>query len=463
MNRDSQEFVIGSSSLTSEATLGDWEGIRDLPENWKTTQLGAVATLSSKPPHLALGSDAVVPFIPMHLVPQDGSAITRWELRRPPEVRSGVYFCDGDVLVAKITPCLENGKQGVARKIPGGWGYASTEIYPIHPNTGIDTDFVAAYLRLTAVRTYLMHRMEGTTGRKRLPKTVLMSLPIPLPPLPEQRAIARVLRTVQEAKEATEKVIAATRELKKSLMRHLFTYGPVPLDQVDQVPLKETEIGLVPEAWEVQPLRDCAKVQTGIAKGRKISDAEAVDVPYLRVANVQDGYLNLAEIKTIRIARSEIPRYQLIPGDVLVTEGGDMDKLGRGFLWQGQVSGAVHQNHVFAIRADTNALLPEYLAYFVQSSVSKSYFLNVAHRTTHLACINSTKLKALPTVLPSLPEQRDVVQYLRAVDSKIEAEESWARTLDSLFNSLLHNLMTGRIRVPATWADGYPAEGVVDA
>ena len=157
---------------------------------------------------------------------------------------------------------------------------------------------------------------------------------------------------MQRAKEATEKVIAATRQLKASLMRQLFTYGPVPVNQADQVTLKETDFGSVPQSWPVSPLERCSEVQTGVAKGRSLNGADLVSVPYLRVANVQDGYLDLTEIKNIEIRRSEVPRFSLRVGDVVLTEGGDFDKLGRGFIWTGEVPGCVHQNHIFAVRAN---------------------------------------------------------------------------------------------------------------
>ena len=136
---------------------------------------------------------------------------------------------------------------------------------------------------------------------------------VPLPPFAEQQAIAHVLRTVQRAKEATEKVIAAARQLKQSLMRHLFTYGPVPVEQADQVLLRETDYGAVPESWKTMPLNECAVVQTGVAKGRKLNGVEAISVPYLRVANVQDGYLDLSEIKTIESAARNCPVSHLKP------------------------------------------------------------------------------------------------------------------------------------------------------
>jgi type I restriction enzyme S subunit len=277
---------------------------------------------------------------------------------------------------------------------------------------------------------------------------LLKSLEIPLPPLPEQRAIADVLRTVQRAKDATEKVITAIRQLKASLMKHVFTYGPIRFDQADQVPLRSTDFGNMPAAWPANRLSDCAYVQTGLAKGRTLENSEIIELPYLRVANVQEGHLDLREMKTIQLRKGEVERFLLQPGDVVLTEGGDFDKLGRGFIWRGRVSPCVHQNHVFAVRTDHGKLLPEFLAYLAQSIYGKAYFLSVAHKTTNLACINTTKLKAFPVVLPSLHEQRGIAERLAAVDTKLAAEEKRRAGLAALFQSLLHHLMTGKVRLP---------------
>lgn len=286
------------------------------------------------------------------------------------------------------------------------------------------------------------HVNQASVGIERL-----KSIELALPPLPEQRAIAHVLRTVQRAKEATEQTIAAARELKKSLMKHLFTYGPVPFQEADQVSVRETDYGPVPEAWSSQPLSQCATVQTGVAKGRKLNDDDAITLPYLRVANVQDGYLDLTEMKTLTIRKRETDRYSLQPGDVVLTEGGDFDKLGRGFIWNGEVPNCIHQNHIFAVRANRDLLIPSFLAYLTQSSYGKAYFLSVAHKTTNLACINTTKLKALPTLLPSISEQQDIVGQLSRLDAKTQAESNRDNVLATLFDSLLHNLMTGELRV----------------
>ena len=210
---------------------------------------------------------------------------------------------------------------------------------------------------------------------------------------------------------------------------------------------KEREIGLVPESWEVELLENCAFVQTGAAKGRKFSDDEVAQVPYLRVANVQDGHLDLMEMKSITIRNSEIDRYRLQHGDVVLTEGGDFDKLGRGFIWRGQLDLCVHQNHVFAVRTDRTRLLPDFFAYQAQSDYGKAYFLKVAHKTTNLACINTTKLKAFPVLIPVLEEQCEIVTILGAIDRKIDLHRRKRAVLEELFKAFLHKLMTGEMKV----------------
>lgn len=418
-----------------------------LPEEWKVVNLGDVFEFSRKPRGI-LKDNAEVPFIPMEHISDNSSRINGWQLKNVSEISSGTFVLRNDLVIAKITPSFENGKQAVLDNLPEAYGYATTEIWAIHPkNQTVIVEYLYNYLKMPPIRADLASKMEGSTGRQRLPRHVLQNLQFSLPPLPEQHAIARMLSTVQEAREKTEAAIDATRELKKSLMKHLYTYGPVPLQDADKVPLKETEIGLVPERWEIASLEQHATVQTGIAKGRKLEGEDTIKVPYLRVANVQDGYLDLSEMKYIEVRPSEMNRYSLQHNDVVVTEGGDFDKLGRGFIWHGEIPCCVHQNHIFAVRTKHDALIPEYLAYLIQSEYGKSFFLTVAHRTTHLACINSKKLKGFPVLLPDIKEQKRIAHTLNSVDHKIQALENKKNAIDALFQTLLQNLVTAKIRV----------------
>jgi type I restriction enzyme S subunit len=152
-------------------------------------------------------------------------------------------------------------------------------------------------------------------------------------------------------------------------------------------------------------------------------------------------------MKTIRLRAIEKERYSLQEGDIVLTEGGDFDKLGRGFVWEDQIPDCVHQNHVFAVRPDKSRLLPHYLAYLVQSLYGKAYFLKVAHKTTNLACINTNKLKGFPVAIPDTREQEDLVHCIGTIDAKVGFHESKTSALQDLFKTTLNKLMTGGIRV----------------
>jgi type I restriction enzyme S subunit len=321
-------------------------------------------------------------------------------------------------------------------------------VYPVLQTREPDGGYLDYLLRTPTLIGHYNRLCSGAVNRRRsIRPAAFESIEVSMPPLPEQRAIAAVLRTVQRAKQTCEQVIAATRALKQSLLHHLFTYGPVAFGQADQAALRETDFGALQDAWSVSRLSECAYVQTGVAKGRKLRSDDVVELPYLRVANVQDGRLDLTEMKSIVLRRTEVARFLLQRGDVVLTEGGDFDKLGRGFIWNGEIEPCVHQNHIFAVRTARAQLLPEFLAYLAQSCYGKAYFLSVAHKTTNLACINATKLKALPVPLPAVSEQRTLASHLSAVDAKLAGEAARRAVLDRLFQSLLLNLMTGRVRV----------------
>jgi len=195
--------------------------IGPVPEEWEVVRLGEVATVGpSRIPRL---SRDVLPFIPMSLIPEGGREISRYQVRAPSDVRSGVVVSEGDLLLAKITPCLENGKQGIVRDIPGGWGYATTEVFPLRANDQLEIGFLNYYLLQPSVRESLASKMEGTTGRQRLPRAVVVSLPISLPPVPEQQAIAENLRTVDRKIEAEELHKRALEALFKTLLHLLMT------------------------------------------------------------------------------------------------------------------------------------------------------------------------------------------------------------------------------------------------
>jgi restriction endonuclease S subunit len=163
------------------------------------------------------------------------------------------------------------------------------------------------------------------------------------------------------------------------------------------------------------PLSTVSQVRTGVAKGRKLGDADSVELPYLRVANVQAGHLDLSEMKTIRVRREEVDRYRVRSGDVLLTEGGDFDKLGRGTVWRGEIPDCLHQNHIFAVRPEAAKLVPEFLELVASSAYGRAYFLRCAKQTTNLASINSSQLKALPVPTVEVATQEELAITFRDI------------------------------------------------
>ena len=282
---------------------------------------------------------------------------------------------------------------------------------------------------------------------KHITKGNFYSTYILLPPLPEQRAIAAVLDSIDEAIESAEAVIAATEQLRDSLLHQLLTRG---------VPGWHTEwkdvpgLGTIPAGWEVVRLGEVAEVQTGKAVNRSANGGGEIEVPYLSVANVKDGYLDLSEVKTLQILKSERERYGLKAGDVLFTEGGDADKLGRGTVWREEIPYCIHQNHIFAVRPHPEVLIPFFLASFAASRYGKKYFLGAAKQTTNLASVNSTQLREMPLTLPSISEQQAIAGVLDRVDGTISEVKKELDGLRFLKDSTAAALLTGRVRVPST-------------
>jgi type I restriction enzyme S subunit len=168
------------------------------------------------------------------------------------------------------------------------------------------------------------------------------------------------------------------------------------------------------------PLADAAEIIAGITLGRKARERELIEVPYLRVANVQDGHLLLNELKTIAATRSEIRKLALLDGDLLLTEGGDLDKLGRGACWRNQVPLCIHQNHIFRVRLPKDRYDPDYVSFQIGSPYGKAYFLAHAKKTTGIASINQRVLGAFPLVSPPITEQRCIATRLKAQLAEVE-------------------------------------------
>jgi len=435
---------LGSLANNAPRPEGAEQG--ELPEGWAHLTVGEVASNSCASRAIATASSAGIPFIPMALLPQDGSVTTQWELRKPEEVRSGIPFTDGDVLLAKITPCLENGKLGIARGVPGGWGMTLTEVYPLRP-VKVTAEFLAAFLTQPAIRHVLASKMQGATGRQRLPKEALDSFPISVPPLPEQRAIAEVLRTVQRAKEATEKVIAATRQLKTSLMKHLFTYGPVPLQRAALMPLKDTSIGSIPGHWHCPKLDGLLAALYRYPSYYNIEYVEA-GIPEVRGELLRENGEIETDMSLFRFidpgTAKRFPKTTLDEGDLVMSVRGTMGKIG---IVPPSLVGANITANLIRLSPNRTKVLPAYLKFALLSPCFVRRLNELSPQTT-IKTIQAPVLRSIPISLPPRDEQEQIANELTAVGAKLAAENQRREALDVLFKSLLHHLMTAKLRLP---------------
>nr|WP_282448535.1 restriction endonuclease subunit S [Marinobacter goseongensis] len=280
----------------------------------------------------------------------------------------------------------------------------------------------------------------------------MKNIVIPVPSHHEQTQIARFLdhetAKIDALIREQERLIELLQEKRQAVISHAVTKGLDP-----DVPMKDSGVewlGEVPAHWRVGKLRWYATIQGGVAKGKDYQDQKTVSLPYLRVANVQAGYVDLTEVKEIAVLESEIERYSLRHGDVLMNEGGDNDKLGRGTVWRAEIEPCLHQNHVFAIRPNGH-LTPEWLAMFTQSSRARSYFFLNSKQSTNLASISSSNVMNLDLPMPSVDEQERILQFLESelqqfTDLQKQADKGIQLLLERR-SALISAAVTGKIDV----------------
>ncbi|CAM2815265.1 restriction endonuclease subunit S [Saccharomonospora xinjiangensis] len=343
------------------------------------------------------GGDVV--YLPMEAISEFGPVDT--SRRRPfGELRQGYsYVENGDIALAKVTPCFENGKGLVARNLPDGHAFATTEVTVIRPSAKIDADYLGWILQSSHFVKQGESHMTGSGGLRRVPESFIGSYSIPLPDRRTQRAIAdyldRETARIDTLIEEQQRLIEMLRERRSAgIAACLESLGGMTR------------------------LKHVSTVQTGVTLSGE-GDSAAPEWPYLRVANVQVGYVDLRDVKTVRVPADRAAASMLQSGDVLMTEGGDIDKLGRGAIWRGEVPNMLHQNHIFAVRP-SEALDSEFLVHWLDGPVARTYFRTTAKQTTNLAGTNKWTLGNLPVPVPPLDEQRRVVRALDQQTTKID-------------------------------------------
>lgn len=330
-----------------------------------------------------------------------------------------------DVLVSTVRPNLN-----AVASVPGNLDgvIASTGFTVLRPKSeSLDHRYLHHWVRSKDFVAYLVSRATGASYPA-VSDGIVKDARIPLPNIDEQRRIAAILDKADAIRRKRQQALALADDVLRSAFLEMFG------DPVGN-----------PMGWPEVALEDVASINSGLTKGRNLAGRDVVSLPYMRVANVQDGHLNLSDIKTIELAAEEVSRFLLQPGDILLTEGGDPDKLGRGAVWNGEIENCVHQNHIFRVTCDRAMACPDFVSAQIGSQRGKKYFLRSAKQTTGIATINKTQLKAFPLLLPPFDVQGKYTVIVKKVEAWKQNLAKSSKEANHLFSSLSQRAFRGEL------------------
>jgi type I restriction enzyme S subunit len=426
----------------------------DLPDGWNWATLGEVAALNPPTAFDGLAHDAEIPFIPMAAVAEETGNIDSSRHRPLTAVRKGyVRFQEDDVIFAKITPCMENGKIAPVLGIAGSYAAGSTEFHVLRPRC-VDTKYLWYWLVRRAFRQEAERNMSGSAGQLRVPVDYLRAASIPLAPFSEQRRIVgRIDELFAEIAQGEAALERARRDLetwRRALLKAAVT-GELTRDWREINAPTETGVDLLarlrierkaavslnarnrrspsvgsldtaslpvlPHGWAWARLGELGDVTGGLTKNPdRVGFAEKL--PFLRVANVQMGSLDMAEIKEIGVRPEERHRLLLALNDLLIVEGnGSIEQIGRCALWKYEIHPCVHQNHIIKARFSEPVVAAWALRWLLSPS-GRTAIKAVASSTSGLHTLSISKIQNLPIPVPPLEEIRPA---LRLVDEALAA------------------------------------------
>ena len=395
-----------------------------------TVPLGSVSQINPKKPR-DLDPETLCSFVPMEYVDDHFGTITETDTRRVKQVEKGyTYFHNWDVLFAKITPCMENGKCAIARNLVNGLGFGSTEFHVVRPKHDVMPEWIFYFLRQHSTRQEAARHMTGTAGQQRVPTRFLQEVMIPLPPLAEQKRIAAILAKADRLRRLRH----TARDLSNTYLQSVFLemFG----DPVSN-----------PMGWETHSLRSLASsIDYGVTAPASIMP---VGPKFLRITDIQNGTVIWENVPYCAISEQEKQAGALQSGDIVFARTGATT--GKSFLIQNCPEGAVFASYLIRVRPGER-IDPFYMYGYFQSD---AYWLQISGSASGSAQlgVNATKLGQLRILLPPLPLQQQFAHIVHQFERLRAQQREAQRQAEHLFQTLLHRAFRGELEDPKGLGD----------
>jgi len=377
-----------------------------------------------------LAEDTPVSFVPMAAVDEVSGNIRDEQQRVFREVRKGyTSFREDDVLFAKITPCMENGKSAIARNLLNGIGFGSTEFHVLRPKAGVLPELIYYFVRRESFRWEAKRNFTGTAGQQRVPATFLANALIPIPPIEEQRRIVDLLSRA-------EGIIRLRREAQKKATEII----PALFLEMFGDPATN------PKGWDVRSLGDLLAEAPVLGTMVKPSTLKAAWLD-LRVANIQNGELRLDDKKWLELQPDMINRFALRAGDLLLARAiGSLDHLGKTVIVEPD-GNWTFDSHLMRLRLDETRILPVFLKAFFESQSGRDEFLKHTRRSAVQFNINGKEIRRLRIPLPSVARQKRFANRCRDVQALNVQQADALNKAESIFAGLLGGVFSRQEQV----------------
>jgi type I restriction enzyme, S subunit len=379
----------------------------------------------------------------------------------PESKREKFRLSPGDLLIVKSSGSathVVSGRVAMFEQADQNSYAASNFLLRLRPKREYDPLYLTYALGSPPIREQIADSVKTMTYPN-LPYKLYRTLSVPIVPLRDQRQIGRFFKAYFEERELPDlpayladqrRIVSRIEELaaKVEEARNLRESSHSETDALVAAEANRAVSEAQARGWPEVSLGDVAEIRSGVTLGRRLR-GPTVRLPYLRVANVQDGHLDLSVIKEVEILASEVQKWRLMPGDVLLTEGGDWDKLGRGTVWRDEIPNCIHQNHIFRVRTNPSEFDPDFVAAIIGSPYGKTYFQAASKQTTNLASINQRQLKAFRLFRPPLEAQRRFIEQLSTLRAKMDdltkLQSGTSTELDALMPSILSKAFRGEL------------------